>query len=90
MARSDGIICKKSKLKNFCDLKTAGGCGVVRFCPIPFFLQSESYVSNFYFKKTKKTGITCNCKVMIFGKNVIAYMLLQVSDCAKKIIILLI
>ncbi|EIW8625791.1 hypothetical protein CHN42_03845 [Klebsiella pneumoniae] len=31
MARSGAIICKKSQLKNFCDLKTAGGCGVVPF-----------------------------------------------------------
>ncbi|RTO72766.1 hypothetical protein D4M63_02250 [Enterobacter hormaechei] len=31
MAGSGAIICKKSQLKNFCDLKTAGGCGVVRF-----------------------------------------------------------
>ncbi|TKU46770.1 hypothetical protein FDX11_12570 [Citrobacter sp. wls714] len=30
-ARAGGIVCKKSQLKNFSDMKTAGGCGVVRF-----------------------------------------------------------
>nr|DAH07980.1 MAG TPA: hypothetical protein [Caudoviricetes sp.] len=37
MARSGAIICKKSQLKNFCDLKTAGGCGVVRFSSLNDF-----------------------------------------------------
>ncbi len=31
LARSGDIICKKTKLKNFCDPKLAGGCGVVPF-----------------------------------------------------------
>jgi hypothetical protein len=26
-----GLVCRKIKLKNFYDPKTAGGCGVVRF-----------------------------------------------------------
>ncbi|EBB9410867.1 hypothetical protein COG54_15410 [Salmonella enterica] len=30
-ARAGNIVCKKSQLKNFSDMKTAGGCGVVRF-----------------------------------------------------------
>ncbi|ATY91602.1 hypothetical protein DF214_14700 [Pectobacterium atrosepticum] len=29
MARSGGLFCRKVKLKNFYDPKTAGGCGVV-------------------------------------------------------------
>ena len=40
------IICKKSQLKNFCDLKTAGGCGVVRFLRIlKIFRDAELAVS---------------------------------------------
>lgn len=31
LARSGGLVCRKIKLKNFYDPKTAGGCGVVRF-----------------------------------------------------------
>ncbi|OWS95704.1 hypothetical protein B9Q32_16530 [Enterobacter kobei] len=31
MARANGVVCKKSRLKKLCDPKTAGGCGVVRF-----------------------------------------------------------
>lgn len=31
MARSGCLVCRKIKLKNFYDPKTAGGCGVVRF-----------------------------------------------------------
>lgn len=31
MARPAGMICRKSKLKKFSDMKTAGGCGVVPF-----------------------------------------------------------
>ena len=31
MARAGGLICRKIKLKNFDDPKTADGCGVVRF-----------------------------------------------------------
>jgi len=38
VARSGAIICRKSQLKNYCDLKTAGGCGVVRFlCAVRLF-----------------------------------------------------
>ncbi|HFV9751856.1 TPA: hypothetical protein ACIANO_004493, partial [Salmonella enterica subsp. enterica serovar Hvittingfoss] len=29
--RGGGIVCKKSQLKNFSDMTTAGRCGVVRF-----------------------------------------------------------
>ncbi|RJL53703.1 hypothetical protein D5071_03710 [Pectobacterium carotovorum] len=29
MARPGGLVCRKGKLKNFYDPKTAGGCGVV-------------------------------------------------------------
>ena len=31
MALSDGLDCRKRKLKNFIDPETAGGCGVVPF-----------------------------------------------------------
>lgn len=31
VARSGCLVCRKIKLKNFYDPKTAGGCGVVRF-----------------------------------------------------------
>ncbi|EPF3072990.1 hypothetical protein ACSRO5_000648, partial [Escherichia coli] len=31
LARTGGIVCKKSRLKIFSDMKTAGGCGVVPF-----------------------------------------------------------
>jgi len=31
VARSGGLVCRKIKLKNFYDPKTAGGCGVVPF-----------------------------------------------------------
>ncbi|ECD9352344.1 hypothetical protein VW37_003929 [Salmonella enterica subsp. houtenae serovar 51:z4,z23:-] len=36
-AWAGGIVCKKSQLKNFSDMKTAGGCGVVRFRSIRHF-----------------------------------------------------
>lgn len=31
MARSGALVCRKIKLKNFYDPKTAGGCGVAPF-----------------------------------------------------------
>jgi len=31
LALPDAIVCRKIKLKNLYDPKTAGGCGVVRF-----------------------------------------------------------
>ncbi|ACF63992.1 hypothetical protein SNSL254_A2913 [Salmonella enterica subsp. enterica serovar Newport str. SL254] len=31
MALSGGLVCRKRKLKNFIDPKTAGGCGVAPF-----------------------------------------------------------
>lgn len=31
MVRAGGLVCRKIKLKNFYDPKTAGGCGVVPF-----------------------------------------------------------
>ncbi|TPW39824.1 hypothetical protein FKM52_19115 [Mixta tenebrionis] len=34
-ARAGGAFCKKRKLKNFYDPKTAGGCGVVPFSSLP-------------------------------------------------------
>ncbi|EFB6783358.1 hypothetical protein FO210_19830 [Escherichia coli] len=33
-ARAGDIVCKKSQLKNFSDMKTAGGCGVVPFLSV--------------------------------------------------------
>lgn len=38
MARTGDIVCKKSQLKNFSDMKTAGGCGVVRFWSFERFI----------------------------------------------------
>ncbi|EPP4480239.1 hypothetical protein ACUSKT_003582, partial [Salmonella enterica subsp. enterica serovar Montevideo] len=37
-ARTGDIVCKKSQLKNFSDMKTAGGCGVVRFWSFERFI----------------------------------------------------
>lgn len=37
LARSGGLVCRKIKLKNFYDPKTAGGCGVVRFLSVEHF-----------------------------------------------------
>ena len=31
MARAGGLVCRKTKLKNFYDPETAGGCGVAPF-----------------------------------------------------------
>ncbi|AUU82731.1 hypothetical protein C2U54_01265 [Leclercia sp. LSNIH1] len=35
VACSGGLVCRKLKLKNFYDPKTAGGCGVVPFLSAP-------------------------------------------------------
>jgi hypothetical protein len=32
LALPGAVVCRKIKLKNFYDPKTAGGCGVVNFC----------------------------------------------------------
>ncbi|TKY80236.1 hypothetical protein EDI29_22140 [Pectobacterium polonicum] len=38
-ARAGGLVCRKRKLKNFYDPKTAGGCGVapILWCSILLF-----------------------------------------------------